>query len=224
MEDPNEHSHSDSAYDLLSDYCIGLIGNLETTCSETNEVDEHFSPEETALDADFERNQFLDLKRPLITQVLTSNFSKSFYLHQVHQPRYLPYPARFFGPTWMEMLTRTSWYVVPLVWLPITGFLIYKSLTQQAALGATGQVEIPSSAYALTLGCFLFGNFVWTILEYIFHRFLFHVDEYLPDHPYALTAHFLMHGVHHYLPWVAKPLVLECTDALWISTDATDFD
>jgi 4-hydroxysphinganine ceramide fatty acyl 2-hydroxylase len=32
------------------------------------------------------------------------------------------------------------------------------------------------------------------------HRFLFHVDEWLPDNRWALAAHFLLHGVHHYLP------------------------
>ena len=32
------------------------------------------------------------------------------------------------------------------------------------------------------------------------HRFLFHIDEYLPDKPAFLTLHFLMHGIHHYLP------------------------
>jgi len=32
------------------------------------------------------------------------------------------------------------------------------------------------------------------------HRFLFHIDEHLPDHPAALTLHFLLHGIHHYIP------------------------
>jgi 4-hydroxysphinganine ceramide fatty acyl 2-hydroxylase len=32
------------------------------------------------------------------------------------------------------------------------------------------------------------------------HRFLFHVDKWLPDNRWFLTLHFLLHGVHHYLP------------------------
>lgn len=32
------------------------------------------------------------------------------------------------------------------------------------------------------------------------HRFLFHVDEWLPDNRWFLTIHFTLHGVHHYLP------------------------
>ena len=209
MEDPAEHSHSDSAYELMKDYLIGIIGNTETTCSESTEIDEFFAPEETALDADFEKNQFLDLSQPLVMQLLHSNFSKSFYLQQVHQPRYLPQPARFFGPTWMEMLTRTSWYVVPLIWGPITLFIIYKSLIQQTVYSTTTQSSsIPASAYGITLLCFMFGNLVWTLLEYGFHRFLFHIDDALPDHPFFLMLHFLLHGVHHYLPCDRLRLVM----------------
>jgi hypothetical protein len=45
---------------------------------------------------------------------------------------------------------------------------------------------------------------IWTILEYVFHRFLFHIDEVLPDQPLFLTLHFLMHGIHHCL-WIGAP-------------------
>ena len=38
------------------------------------------------------------------------------------------------------------------------------------------------------------------MLEYGLHRFLFHIDEWLPDRPLFLTLHFLLHGIHHYLP------------------------
>jgi 4-hydroxysphinganine ceramide fatty acyl 2-hydroxylase len=47
---------------------------------------------------------------------------------------------------------------------------------------------------------FVFGCIVWTILEYTLHRFLFHLDFYLPDNGVAITLHFLLHGIHHYLP------------------------
>jgi len=38
------------------------------------------------------------------------------------------------------------------------------------------------------------------MLEYALHRFLFHIDELLPDRPFFLMIHFLLHGIHHYLP------------------------
>jgi 4-hydroxysphinganine ceramide fatty acyl 2-hydroxylase len=61
-------------------------------------------------------------------------------------------------------------------------------------------LDISSSAVVKTLLSFFMGNIIWTMLEYGMHRFVFHVDEMLPDRPLFLTMHFLAHGVHHYLP------------------------
>jgi 4-hydroxysphinganine ceramide fatty acyl 2-hydroxylase len=38
------------------------------------------------------------------------------------------------------------------------------------------------------------------MLEYGLHRFLFHIDYWLPDRPFFLMLHFLLHGIHHYMP------------------------
>jgi 4-hydroxysphinganine ceramide fatty acyl 2-hydroxylase len=213
MGDETEHEHSDSAYEMLHEFQVGVIGSAESTCSAEHEIDEHFQPEDTVLEDDYERNHFLDLSRPLIMQVWNADFSKSFYLQQVHQPRHLPHPARLFGPAYLEVFTRTPWYVVPLLWLPIAAGLFWRSLTQQlptaAVDGANGApLYLPTSALGTTLACFFFGNFFWTILEYCFHRFLFHVDDYLPDRPFFLMLHFLMHGIHHYLPMDGLRLVM----------------
>lgn len=114
------------------------------------------------------------------------------------------------------MFTLTSWYVVPIFWLPIATFLFLRSGAQFASapgsydlvlqtlplntLASLNPVAVPAVAYAQTLACFLLGNVIWTLLEYTLHRFLFHIDAWLPDHPVFLTIHFLLHGVHHYLP------------------------
>lgn len=34
MKDPNEHDHSDSAYDMLEEYAVGRLGKGEATVSE----------------------------------------------------------------------------------------------------------------------------------------------------------------------------------------------
>ena len=57
----------------------------------------------------------------------------------------------------------------------------------------------------------MFGLFLWTLVEYGMHRFLFHIDEWLPDNRWFLTAHFLLHGVHHYLPTDRLRLVMPPT-------------
>src|SRR5262249_16449781 len=130
------------------------------------------------------------VRTPKLTQKVVA-FSKSYYLQQVHQPRHLAEPARFFGPGWLEIHTRTAWYVVPLFWGPITLYLFLRSVlqwdrplprfTSRPMLPIDALTSAPLDSYAKTLLCFFVGNAIWTLLEYIFHRFLFHVDALLPD-------------------------------------------
>ncbi|KAK9895356.1 fatty acid-2 hydroxylase [Cystobasidium minutum MCA 4210] len=204
MEDPVEHAHSDSAYDLLSEYSIGVLLQGQSIVDENIEIDEDFQPEDTDSSEDYSKNQFLDLSKPLIMQVWYSNWSKDYYLQQVHQPRHLPQPARLFGPWYLEMFTRTQWWIVPLIWGPITLGFLYNSY--QGLINISGYSA--STAPLVTLGCFLFGNLFWTFIEYFMHRFLFHIDDYLPDHQFALLLHFLLHGIHHYLPMDRLRLVM----------------
>ena len=54
----------------------------------------------------------------------------------------------------------------------------------------------------------MFGLFGWTLVEYVFHRFIFHIDGKLPNHQAALTLHFLLHGIHHLIPMDHDRLVM----------------
>ncbi|KAF8886544.1 fatty acid-2 hydroxylase [Infundibulicybe gibba] len=218
MRDKLEHEHSDSAYEMLDDYVIGRLGNDESIIREDWEAPDDFHPDNTDSGKDFEKNQFLDLRKPLLRQVWEANFSKSYYLKQVHQPRHLAESARLFGPDILEITTRTVWYVVPIFWFPIAGYLFLRSLFQFTAplpgffadprLPLSRLSEIPSDSIAKTVLCFFAGNIIWTMLEYGMHRFLFHIDEWLPDHPAFLVLHFLTHGIHHYLPMDRLRLVM----------------
>ncbi|KAG8863979.1 fatty acid alpha-hydroxylase [Tulasnella sp. 330] len=216
MHDEAEHGHSDAAYDMMESYVIGRLGTTATIVDEAWEPQEDFHPDDTNAEEDFAQCQFLDLGKPLVSQVWDSNWTKAYYLQQVHQPRHLPEPARFFERSYLEVFTRTKWYVVPCVWLPIAAFLFYRSVTQFAGIDAPVFANpldlplssIPVSCYLKTLICFFIGNLIWTFLEYTMHRFIFHVDEYLPDNRVFLTLHFLTHGVHHYLPMDRLRLVM----------------
>lgn len=194
MKDELQHSHSDAAYEMLEEYYIGDV--VDATCQGTErgeiriEETEHFfeddfKPKQTDLSADAKRSQFLDLRKPLFPQMVRANFSKEFYLQQVHQPRYVPYSAPLFG-NFLDAFTKTAWYMIPTIWLPVVGYQVFKSL----------QSESPY----VTAVFFFVGIFIWTLVEYILHRFLFHLDDLLPDHPLALLLHFTLHGIHHYLP------------------------
>ncbi|KAG8216446.1 exocyst complex component Sec5-domain-containing protein [Butyriboletus roseoflavus] len=218
MKDKDSHDHSESAYEMLEEYVIGRLGTEATTVSDDWEATDNFHPEDTDSVEDFEKTQFLNLREPLLWQMWNANFSKSYYLKQVHQPRHLKESARLFGPTVLELCTRTVWYVVPLVWLPIAVNLFLRSMLQftmpmptfrEAPLFPLSVLSLLSTeAFVKALSCFFLGNFIWTILEYGLHRFLFHIDKLLPDRPVFLTLHFLLHGIHHYMPMDRLRLVM----------------
>ena len=99
---------------------------------------------------------------------------------------------------------------MPIFWAPITIYLFLRSLFQftgplptffeNPTIPLSHVFSIPADSVVKTMLCFFLGNLVWTILEYTLHRFLFHVDRWLPDKPLFLMLHFTAHGVHHYLP------------------------
>ncbi|SGZ51488.1 CIC11C00000001442 [Sungouiella intermedia] len=225
MADMESHEHSESAYEMLDDEM--LVGYLATAEEEdellnnknktpvevkfTAETEEKFDTYEfhdklppaealsiqTDYSEDARKHRFLDLSRPLLPQMIFSNFSKDFYLDQVHRPRhYGKGSAQLFG-NFLEPISLTPWWVVPAVWLPVNFAFFY--------IGFTGQSKITA------LSMWVLGLCVWTLLEYVLHRFLFHLDHYLPDHPIFLTIHFLLHGVHHYLPMDKYRLVMPPT-------------
>ena len=51
-------------------------------------------------------------------------------------------------------------------------------------------------------GLFVLGMLLWSLLEYLLHRFLFHMKP--PGNSYYLiTLHFILHGQHHKVSGVA---------------------
>lgn len=103
MKDTLEHEHSDSAYDMLEEFIIGRLGTGEAVVNDDWEATDDFEPEETDATRDFEKNQFLDLRRPLLRQVWAASWSKSYYLIQVHQPRHLVDSAPLFGSPFLDV-------------------------------------------------------------------------------------------------------------------------
>ena len=71
----------------ISLFLVGRVGQEEKITNPDFEFHDDWHPEDTDNKSDWERNQFLDLDRPLIMQVWNADFSKAFYLQQVHQPR-----------------------------------------------------------------------------------------------------------------------------------------
>lgn len=120
---------------------------------------------ETDIAEDYRKHKFLNLDKPLLMQVWNGGFSKDFYLQEVHRPRI--YNANKSPPLFgngLEFLSKTVWWVVPLVWLPPVAWGSWL-----AYLGLPTVYQF--AAYWFT------GLGLWTLIEYGMHRGLFHVDK-----------------------------------------------
>lgn len=217
LGDVISHEHSEVAYEILSDYLVGVLSSSDTQTNGTvngaqtnGAVKKDGQPvyattglsseEELSVDTDanrdYQQHKFLDLNRPLFGQLWFGGFDKEFYLEQVHRPRHYKggASAPLFG-NFLEPLTKTAWYIVPIVWLP---WVAYGVRVGMSGLDSVG------------FGCahFALGLAIWTLLEYVLHRCLFHIDKYLPNNRVGVSMHFLLHGIHHYLPMDRYRLVM----------------
>lgn len=104
-------------------------------------------------------------------------------------------PIRLFKSDFLEFFTHISPLAVVIIWLPVVLFFLVRGVLQRPA--QSGWVFIPA-AYAL-------GLFLWTLAEYLLHRFLFH---HHPKNPAHERIFFLFHGVHHAQPRVKTRLVM----------------
>ncbi|ODM16295.1 hypothetical protein SI65_08294 [Aspergillus cristatus] len=216
MGDVVSHEHSEAAYEILDDSLVGFLGTDSATKASANgaasaeeqaravyestgmATEEDLSVE-TDIAQDYQKHKFLDLNKPLLIQLWTSGFSKQFYLEQIHRPRHYRggESAPLFG-NFLEPLSKTAWYVVPIIWLPCIAY--------GTTVGFSGMSNASAAA-----GYWVFGLFFWTLIEYVMHRFLFHIDTLLPDNRVGITLHFLLHGIHHYLPMDKYRLVMPPT-------------
>ncbi|PGH26533.1 hypothetical protein AJ80_01847 [Polytolypa hystricis UAMH7299] len=224
LHDVFSHEHSEAAYEILDEYQIGFLSSHPSTKMNGNgdlsqaQTDGLLSGEngrpvyqstgmaseedlsvETDLSADYKKHKFLDLNRPLFGQLWYGGFSKDFYLEQVHRPRHYKggASAPLFG-NFLEPLTKTPWWVIPTIWYPLVA---YGTVVGFSGIG---------TAFA-GCGYWAFGLFFWTIVEYVLHRCLFHLDNYLPNNRVGISLHFLLHGIHHYLPMDKYRLVMPPT-------------
>ncbi len=101
--------------------------------------------------------------------------------------------ARLFKSDFLELFTHVHWSVPIILYAPVITYFLYRAAN-------TPDLGLTSGALL-----FLFGVFVWTLTEYLLHRFVFH---YEPASSWGKRLHFLMHGVHHDYPNDSKRLVM----------------
>ncbi|SEN53393.1 Fatty acid hydroxylase superfamily protein [Mucilaginibacter gossypiicola] len=113
--------------------------------------------------------------------------------------------VRMFKSDFLESLSKVHWTVPLYIFVPVIGYCSYKYF------------DLMSPNILGYIGLFAFGLFIWTITEYVMHRFVFH---YHPSEKleWAQRLHFIMHGVHHDYPSDAKRLVLPPSLSIPLST------
>jgi 4-hydroxysphinganine ceramide fatty acyl 2-hydroxylase len=221
MEDELSHFHTETAYEILDEFLIGRLevvqngsspnadGSKKAVYDATGLSCAEDLSRETDFDSDYKTYHFLNLNKPLLMQVWNGGFSKDFYLQQVHRPRHYPGgdSAPLFG-NFLEPLSKTPWWVVPLVWLPPISYGTYR-----AANGLSGPV----------VGMYwMVGLCIWTFVEYGLHRFLFHLDELvlavLPRRPLTSLATSLTTGPESRSISFFTAFTTTCQ---WTSTDSS---
>lgn len=100
---------------------------------------------------------------------------------------------RMFKNGFLESLSKVHFFVPLVVFIPVIIFLIWKSLFD------LNMAILPFAGYAIL------GVFVWTLTEYVMHRYVFH---FYPKSDWGKKIHFIFHGVHHDYPNDAKRLVM----------------
>lgn len=115
------------------------------------------------------------------------------YKEWVHSPVHRP--LRLFESDIVESLTKSPWWLVPLVWIPIVIYSCHMACTNAPTYIQTISPSPPLSIIQL-LALLPLGVLLWTLIEYSLHRFVFHLDP-PADSKFWIPFHFVIHGQHH---------------------------
>jgi sterol desaturase/sphingolipid hydroxylase (fatty acid hydroxylase superfamily) len=89
---------------------------------------------------------------------------------------------RIFESDTLEKLTHVRPIVPLVVWVPIVAYFAYISFSEDHL--ALTSVVVWMAA----------GLFIWTLAEYLLHRYVFHLPG---DTPFKERLQFIIHGLHH---------------------------
>ena len=116
------------------------------------------------------------------------NLDHQTYLKVIDSPHWLFVNSpRMFESDFFESLSHNKWYHIfflPLAW----------------ALGYAMKIDWAGMDIFKMIPIFLLGFLMFTLTEYLIHRFIFHSERYLFDNKVVRYLHYVLHGIHHMLP------------------------
>jgi sterol desaturase/sphingolipid hydroxylase (fatty acid hydroxylase superfamily) len=104
-------------------------------------------------------------------------------------------PIRLFKSDFLEFFTHISPVAVTILWTPVILFFLVRGFVVRPE--AVSILYIPAG--------FLVGVFLWTLAEYLLHRFVFH---FRPRNAWQEKITFYFHGIHHVQPNCKTRLVM----------------
>ncbi len=109
--------------------------------------------------------------------------------------------VRLFKSDFMESLTHVHPIIPLLFWSPVVVFLVWRSLyVHELSLAQVTALLLP-------------GLLIWTLMEYLLHRFVFHFRAKSSAGKWVV---YLFHGVHHDVPNDKSRLVMPPAGAVII--------
>ncbi|CAM6092332.1 unnamed protein product [Calypogeia fissa] len=185
--DEDGHNHSKAAFQMLRQF---LVGSVEEQPDGSDPVKCSSAPGRSESKVGKKKYRYdVDLSKPIVCQV---GYLGLDYDEWVHDPVISHDTPRFFESDFCEFLTRTKWWVIPMVWVPVATAMIYTAVVKE---------RVPISRLPiLAVG----GILLWSCLEYLLHRFLFHMKT---SSFWGNTIHYVLHGFHHKHPMDGSRLV-----------------
>src|SRR6266550_1900424 len=101
--------------------------------------------------------------------------------------------VRMFESNFMEFFSHVHPVTPVVLYTPVVGYMLYASFAYKKL------------SVVAVVGLFVVGVLIWTLLEYVIHRYVFH---YQPKTRVGKFLHYTIHGVHHDYPNDASRLVM----------------
>lgn len=194
----SEFGHSNSAYHMLNDFKVesdvlkdfNLTGVVSANGRIITKEESNRNSEEVAFLEELESR--LDWSKPLLCQLDAVAPDYEIWVNTAVYRK-----CRLFTSPLMESMTYTPWYLVPMFWIPI---IMYLGCTQYLNLVLCADLCSASSLSHLQfLAHLMWGLVIWTGLEYSLHRWVFHLNP--GKSVTMIKLHFLIHGMHHKVPF-----------------------
>eukprot|EP00890_Picochlorum_soloecismus_P001653 jgi/Picsp_1/2489/NSC_00720-R1_fatty acid 2-hydroxylase len=181
-EHSNGHKHGKAARQLLDTFLLGPAAEGKETPTR-------------GTGTRHTEDSRVDLHKPIFSQVIGLDED---YIDWIHRP--VNGKPRFFFSSWAEAVTKVKWWIVPMVWIPVS------------IASFTVATRVADVQYAFVLA--LLGGGLWQLIEYSLHRCLFH---WVPRKGVGIFLHFLFHGCHHKFPMDTDRLVFPPIPASWVA-------